>query len=89
VTKEDDLGLRVGRILEGTSVKSCVQCGRCTATCPASLPTDLRAREVIRARGRSSGLSRMGTCPLSPEGTIYGTAPPASAARSVAPRGSW
>ena len=46
---EGDLRERVGVILDRTGVAACIQCGRCTASCPAALPAPLRAREVIRA----------------------------------------
>jgi heterodisulfide reductase subunit C len=49
VTDEGDLGARVRVILDRTGVAGCIQCGRCTASCPAALPASLRAREVIRA----------------------------------------
>lgn len=44
-----DLRARVARILERAQVDACIQCGRCTATCPSALPSSLRAREVVRA----------------------------------------
>jgi len=40
---------RVASILERAKVDACIQCGRCTAACPAALPSSLRAREVVRA----------------------------------------
>lgn len=43
------LGHRVTVIMEKADMNACIQCGRCTATCPAALPSDLRAREVVRA----------------------------------------
>ena len=46
---DDELRDRVRRVLERADVAACVQCGRCTATCPAALPSHLRAREVVRA----------------------------------------
>ena len=46
---EGGLGHRVSIILERTNLLACIQCGRCTATCPAALPSRLRAREVVRA----------------------------------------
>jgi heterodisulfide reductase subunit C len=49
MTGEDDLRERVADILDRTGVAACVQCGRCTASCPAALPAPLRARQVIRA----------------------------------------
>lgn len=49
MTGDDDLGARVRVILDRTDVAACIQCGRCTATCPAALPAPLRAREVVRA----------------------------------------
>ncbi len=49
MTGDDDLGARVREILDRTDVAACIQCGRCTATCPAALPAPLRAREVVRA----------------------------------------
>ncbi len=49
MTDDDDLGERVRIILDRTHVDACIQCGRCTATCPAALPAPLRAREVVRA----------------------------------------
>ena len=45
----DDLADRVGEVLLRADVAACIQCGRCTATCPAALPAPLRAREVVRA----------------------------------------
>jgi heterodisulfide reductase subunit C len=45
----EDLEARVRDILDRTGVAGCLQCGRCTATCPAALPSNLRAREVISA----------------------------------------
>ncbi len=48
-TAVDDLAARVNQILEQTGVDACIQCGRCTASCPAALPSRLRAREVVRA----------------------------------------
>jgi heterodisulfide reductase subunit C len=36
-------------ILEDNNLLACIECGRCTAICPAALPTPLRARNVIRA----------------------------------------
>jgi heterodisulfide reductase subunit C len=46
---EHDLATRVASILARTNADSCIQCGRCTASCPAALPSNLRAREVVRA----------------------------------------
>jgi heterodisulfide reductase subunit C len=46
---DEDLEERVIVILDRTHVDACIQCGRCTATCPAALPAPLRAREVVRA----------------------------------------
>ncbi len=43
------LGHRVAVIMEKANMNACNQCGRCTATCPAALPSNLRAREVVRA----------------------------------------
>lgn len=43
------LSRRVAVILDRAGVASCIQCGRCTASCPAALPSALRAREVVRA----------------------------------------
>jgi len=40
---------RVAVILDAAGVAGCIQCGRCTASCPAALPSPLRAREVVRA----------------------------------------
>ena len=37
------------RILERANVHACIECGRCTASCPAALPSHLRARAVVRA----------------------------------------
>jgi len=39
----------VHRILRRNGVTACIECGRCTASCPAALPSPLRARNVIRA----------------------------------------
>ena len=36
-------------IMERANLANCIQCGRCTATCPAALPAPLRARSVVRA----------------------------------------
>jgi heterodisulfide reductase subunit C len=49
VTPKGELSDRVHAILEEAQVEACIQCGRCTATCPAGLPSSLRAREVVRA----------------------------------------
>ncbi len=49
MTEADDLEERVQEILDRTGVAGCIQCGRCTATCPAALPAPLRAREVVRS----------------------------------------
>jgi heterodisulfide reductase subunit C len=49
MTVDEALEERVTVILERAGVAGCIQCGRCTATCPASLPAPLRAREVVRA----------------------------------------
>jgi len=49
VKADEDLRERVQVILHRTGVAACVQCGRCTASCPAALPAPLRAREVVRA----------------------------------------
>ena len=46
---DGDLRKRAQVILDRTDVAACVQCGRCTASCPAALPAPLRAREVVRA----------------------------------------
>ncbi len=46
---EEGLSRRVAVILERADMNACIQCGRCTATCPAALPSNLRAREVVRA----------------------------------------
>ena len=46
---DEALDEAVERILEGANVDACIQCGRCTASCPAALPSPLRARNVIRA----------------------------------------
>jgi heterodisulfide reductase subunit C len=46
---DDELAGRLQAILHTANVDACIQCGRCTATCPASLPAPLRAREVVRA----------------------------------------
>ena len=43
------LAVALRTILQAANVDGCIQCGRCTATCPASLPAPLRAREVVRA----------------------------------------
>ena len=43
------LSRRVAIILDRAGVAACIQCGRCTATCPAALPSALRARELVRA----------------------------------------
>ena len=45
----EGLRARIAGILERAKVDACIQCGRCTATCPAALPSSLRAREVVRA----------------------------------------
>lgn len=45
----EGLRARIAVILERAKVDACIQCGRCTATCPAALPSSLRAREVVRA----------------------------------------
>jgi heterodisulfide reductase subunit C len=45
----EGLSERLDVILLAADVGACIQCGRCTATCPASLPAPLRAREVVRA----------------------------------------
>jgi heterodisulfide reductase subunit C len=39
----------VGRLLRTSGAAACIECGRCTASCPAALPSHLRARNVIRA----------------------------------------
>jgi len=49
VTGDAALRERVAVILDAAGVAGCIQCGRCTATCPAALPSPLRAREVVRA----------------------------------------
>lgn len=49
MTGDTDLRDSVRTILDRTDVAACVQCGRCTASCPAALPAPLRAREVVRA----------------------------------------
>ena len=49
MTTEKGLEQRVAIILDHADVAACIQCGRCTATCPAALPAPLRAREVVRA----------------------------------------
>jgi heterodisulfide reductase subunit C len=46
---DDGLEEAVGAILARADVEACIQCGRCTASCPAALPSSLRARNVIRA----------------------------------------
>lgn len=49
MTDDADLEGRVRVILDRAGLAACIQCGRCTATCPAALPAPLRAREVVRA----------------------------------------
>jgi heterodisulfide reductase subunit C len=39
----------VRSILSRANVDACIHCGRCTASCPAALPSGLRARAVVRA----------------------------------------
>jgi heterodisulfide reductase subunit C len=52
---DDDLARRLRAVLLAASVDGCIQCGRCTATCPAALPAPLRAREVVRAVQEGDG----------------------------------
>ncbi len=46
---DDGLREAVDAILARADVDACTQCGRCTASCPAALPSPLRARNIIRA----------------------------------------
>jgi heterodisulfide reductase subunit C len=41
--------IEVGRMLRSGGAWACIECGRCTASCPAAIPSHLRARNVIRA----------------------------------------
>jgi len=45
----DGLPGAVRSILARANVSACIQCGRCTASCPAALPSALRARAVVGA----------------------------------------
>jgi heterodisulfide reductase subunit C len=39
---------RYDLVRRGYGLSSCIECGRCTASCPSALPSNLRARNVIR-----------------------------------------
>ncbi|UCC92802.1 MAG: 4Fe-4S dicluster domain-containing protein [Thermoplasmata archaeon] len=45
---EQEWPMHFDRIRRWYGLSSCIECGRCTASCPAALPSHLRARNVIR-----------------------------------------